>query len=96
MSATRWAGRRRPAEVEPWVYQRLTQTFMLDTAMRDRLSALNPTASAKFANRLIEAHERHYWSPDAATLAALREASDQLEDRLEGIGLNNTAMGVAA
>jgi magnesium chelatase subunit H len=83
-------------EVEPWVYQRLTQTFMLDTAMRDRLSALNPTASAKFANRLIEAHERHYWSPDAATLAALREASDQLEDRLEGIGLNNTAMGVAA
>jgi magnesium chelatase subunit H len=83
-------------EVEPWVYQKLTQTFMLDPAMRERLSALNPTASAKVANRLIEAHERHYWTPDAATLAALREASDQLEDRLEGIGLENTGIGVAA
>ena len=83
-------------EVEPWVYQKLTQTFMLDPAMRERLSALNPTASAKVANRLMEAHERHYWTPDAATLAALREASDQLEDRLEGIGLENNGIGVAA
>ena len=33
--------------------------------MRERLAALNPTASAKIANRLIEAHERQYWSPDA-------------------------------
>jgi len=25
------------------------------------------------------------WTPDAATLAALRDASDDLEDRLEGL-----------
>jgi magnesium chelatase subunit H len=37
------------------------------------------------ANRLIEAHERNYWTPDAETLAALQAASDDLEDRLEGI-----------
>ena len=37
------------------------------------------------ANRLIEASERNYWQPDAATLAALRDAADELEDRLEGI-----------
>jgi magnesium chelatase subunit H len=72
--------------VAPWVYQNLTETFVLDEAMRRRLSDLNPQASVKLANRLIEAHERAYWSPDEATLAALREAGDELEDRLEGIG----------
>jgi magnesium chelatase subunit H len=72
-------------QVEPWVYQRLTQTYVLDAEMRERLASLNPTASAKIANRLIEAHERNYWSPDAATLEALRRAGDELEDRLEGV-----------
>jgi magnesium chelatase subunit H len=78
-------------QVEPWVYQKLTQTYVLDAAMRDRLASLNPTASAKIANRLIEAHERRYWSPDAQTLEALRRAGDELEDRLEGIGLEAAA-----
>jgi magnesium chelatase subunit H len=72
-------------QVAPWVYQHITETFMLDPAMRARLAALNPTSSAKIANRLIEAHERRYWSPDAATLAALRTASEEIEDRLEGL-----------
>lgn len=74
-------------QVQPWVYKQLTQTFVLDTAMRERLAKLNPTASAKLANRLIEAHERAYWQPDEETLAALREAGAELEDRVEGIGL---------
>jgi magnesium chelatase subunit H len=72
-------------QVQPWVYQQLTQTFMLDPTMRDRLARLNPTASAKVANRLLEAHQRNYWQPDDATLAALRRAGDELEDRLEGV-----------
>jgi magnesium chelatase subunit H len=72
-------------EVQPWVYKQLTQTFILDPEMRARLAKLNPTASAKVANRLIEASERKYWEPDEATLAALRAAGDELEDRLEGI-----------
>ncbi|TVQ88590.1 MAG: magnesium chelatase subunit H [Chromatiaceae bacterium] len=78
-------------QVAPWVYQRMTETFVLDEEMRERLAALNPTASAKVANRLLEAHERNYWQPDAATLEALRRAGEELEDRLEGI-----AEGVAA
>ncbi|MEM6678996.1 MAG: magnesium chelatase subunit H, partial [Pseudomonadota bacterium] len=71
--------------VEPWVYQRVTETFVLDEAMRRRLAGLNPKASARLAGRLIEAHERAYWEPDPETLAALQAASDELEDRLEGI-----------
>ncbi len=71
--------------VAPWVYQQLTQTYMLDADMRQRLATLNPKASARVANRLIEAHERNYWTPDADTLAALRKAGEELEDRLEGV-----------
>ena len=72
-------------QVQPWVYQQLTETFMLDPAMRERLAKLNPTASARVANRLLEASRRQYWQPDAATLAALQNAGDELEDRLEGV-----------
>jgi magnesium chelatase subunit H len=72
-------------QVQPWVYQQLTQTFMLDPEMRDRLARLNPAASAKVANRLLEASERKFWKPDEKTLAALRQAGEELEDRLEGV-----------
>ena len=78
-------------DVAPWVYQQLTQTFILDPAMRERLAELNPIASAKMANRLLEAHDRNYWRPDQAMLDALRRAENELEDHLEGIG-----KGVAA
>ncbi|WP_416900202.1 MAG: magnesium chelatase subunit H [Minwuia sp.] len=72
-------------QVAPWVYQQISQTFLLDEDMRRRMAELNPKASMKVANRLIEAHERNYWQPDAATLAALQKAGEELEDRLEGV-----------
>ncbi len=72
-------------DVQPWVYQQLSETFVLDEAMRRRLSSLNPEASARVANKLIEAHERQYWHPDEETLNALRAAGEELEDRVEGI-----------
>jgi magnesium chelatase subunit H len=72
-------------EVDPWVYQRITETYVLDEAMRNRIAELNPRAAAKVANRLIEASDRNYWTPDAATLAALHAATDAIEDILEGV-----------
>ena len=72
-------------EVEPWVYQRLSETFVLDEEMRNRLAALNPQASMRMANRLLEASDREYWAPDEDTLAALQDAADALEDRMEGV-----------
>ena len=72
-------------QVEPWVYQRLSETFVLDEDMRQRLADLNPVASSRMANRLLEASDRAYWAPDAETLAALQDAADALEDRVEGV-----------
>jgi len=74
-------------EIEPWIYTRLSETFILDEDMRRRLADLNPVASSRVANRLLEAHERNYWNPDAETLEALRQGANELEDRLEGIGI---------
>ena len=53
--------------------------------MRERLARLNPQATTRMAQRLLEANDRGYWQPDDATLDALRDASDALEDRLEGV-----------
>lgn len=78
-------------QVAPWVYKQITETFLLDEEMRNRLAELNPTASARVAHRLIEAHERQYWTPDAEMLEQLRRVGEELEDRLE-----NVSEGVAA
>ncbi len=78
-------------QVDPWVYKTITENFVLDEAMRNRLADLNPKASAKLANRLIEAGERNFWTPDDETWAALRAAGDELEDRVEGIIVETAA-----
>jgi magnesium chelatase subunit H len=78
-------------QVAPWVYHQITETFVLDPQMRERLAALNPTASAKVANRLLEAHERNYWTPEPGVLEALKNAGADLEDRLEGVGVEVAA-----
>lgn len=72
-------------QVQPWVYQRLSETFVLDPQMRERLAKLNPRSSARMASRLLEASQRQFWKPDSQVLDALRQASDELEDRLEGV-----------
>ncbi|MEM9640438.1 MAG: magnesium chelatase subunit H [Pseudomonadota bacterium] len=78
-------------QVEPWVYQRITETFVLDDDMRRRLADLNPAASTRMANRLLEAQERAYWAPDDETLEALRRGAEELEDRLEGVVMPEVA-----
>ena len=72
-------------KVAPWIYQQISETFILDDAMRQRLAKLNPKAASKVANRLLEASERQYWQPDDVCLEALQRAGEDLEDWVEGI-----------
>ena len=72
-------------DVAPWVYQQLSETFVLDEDMRRRLAELNPVSAARLANRLIEAQEREYWGADDESIDALKRAGEDLEDFLEGI-----------
>ena len=80
-----WSATGNAATVPGWVYAEVGSTFVLDDAMRERLAQLNPNAAGAIAGRLLEASDRGYWHPDDATLAALRDAAADLEDRLEGI-----------
>ena len=68
-----------------WIYRDVAATFVLDEAMRERLAALNPHATLQMTTRLLEANDRGYWQPDEATLDALRTASADLEDSIEGV-----------
>jgi magnesium chelatase subunit H len=63
----------------------MSETFILDESMRERLAKLNPHSAMKVVNRLLEASERDYWQPDQESLEALHRASEDLEDWLEGI-----------
>ena len=72
-------------DVAPWVYQQLSETFVLDEDMRRRLAELNPVSAARMANRLIEAQEREYWRADDESIDALKRAGEDLEDFLEGV-----------
>jgi magnesium chelatase subunit H len=82
-------------QVQPWVYQQISETFVLDDAMRQRIATLNPAAANKVASRLLEAQRRNFWQPDADTLAALERAGEELEDRLEGVFVPSTAKAAA-
>ena len=73
-------------QVEPWVYEQITRTFVLDPEMRATTERSSiPPPPPRLTNRMLEAHERGYWRPDAETLASLRDAGDEMEDRLEGV-----------
>jgi len=72
-------------QVQPWVYKQITETFVLNQELRQRMAELNPTASMRMANRLLEASQRNYWTPDADMLEKLKLATEELEDRLEGV-----------
>ena len=72
--------------VEDWMYDKLTQAYVLDESMREFFARSNPWALHGIAERLLEAAERKLWdAPDPATLAALRqvylETEGDLEDR---------------
>jgi cobaltochelatase CobN len=72
--------------VEDWMYEKLTETYVLDESMREFFAQSNPWALHGITERLLEAADRKLWdTPDPETLAALRrvylETEGDLEDR---------------
>jgi len=63
------------AVVEDWMYERVTEAYVGDAAVRKFFEASNPWALRGIAERLLEAVERGLWAePSAAALATLRAA----------------------
>ncbi|GHH70780.1 cobaltochelatase subunit CobN [Streptomyces sulfonofaciens] len=70
--------------VADWMYDKLTETYVLDPVNRAFLEESNPWALHGIAERLLEAESRGMWAkPDPAVLAALREAFLEVEGSLE-------------
>ncbi|MDP9116137.1 MAG: cobaltochelatase subunit CobN, partial [Actinomycetota bacterium] len=70
--------------VEDWMYEKLTESYVLDPQTRKFMQQSNPWALHGIAERLLEAADRSMWqSPPADLLAALREAYLETEGDLE-------------
>ncbi|MGW1866214.1 cobaltochelatase subunit CobN [Streptomyces mauvecolor] len=73
--------------VADWMYDKLTETYVLDPANREFLQNANPWALHGIAERLLEAESRGMWAkPDPAVLEALRQVYLETEGDLEDEG----------
>ncbi|MFJ9936689.1 cobaltochelatase subunit CobN [Streptomyces virginiae] len=71
--------------VADWMYDKLTETYVLDPVNRAFLEEANPWALHGIAERLLEAESRGMWEkPDAQILEALRQVYLDTEGNLEG------------
>ncbi|MGW0842338.1 cobaltochelatase subunit CobN [Streptomyces sp. NPDC002787] len=71
--------------VADWMYDKLTETYVLDPANREFLQQANPWALHGIAERLLEAESRGMWEkPDPAVLEGLRQVYLETEGDLEG------------
>jgi cobaltochelatase CobN len=71
--------------VDDWMYEKLTETYVLDPENRAFLEKSNPWALHGIAERLLEAVDRRMWSaPDPELLAQLQQAYLDTEGDLEG------------
>ncbi|MEU0674023.1 cobaltochelatase subunit CobN [Streptomyces sp. NPDC006172] len=71
--------------IADWMYDKLTETYVLDPANREFLQEANPWALHGIAERLLEAESRGMWEkPDPAVLEALRQVYLETEGDLEG------------
>ncbi|MEW1636493.1 cobaltochelatase subunit CobN [Streptomyces sp. NPDC093801] len=71
--------------VADWMYDKLTETYVLDPANRAFLEEANPWALHGIAERLLEAESRGMWEkPDPQILESLRQVYLDTEGNLEG------------
>ncbi|MFQ6127168.1 MAG: cobaltochelatase subunit CobN, partial [Candidatus Heimdallarchaeota archaeon] len=69
--------------VDNWVFDEITQTFVLDEEMREWFKENNPYALEEMTRRLIEAAERELWKPEEEMLNKLKSAYLDLEGIME-------------
>jgi cobaltochelatase CobN len=60
--------------VEDWMYERITDAYVADPAMRAFFAESNPWALRSIAERLIESHDRGLWDASAEARQTLVNA----------------------
>ncbi|HJQ47319.1 MAG TPA: cobaltochelatase subunit CobN [Amycolatopsis sp.] len=71
--------------VDDWMYEKLSESYVLDRENQDFLAKSNPWALRGIIERLTEAADRGLWAePDPALLSRMREVYLRTEGDLEG------------
>jgi cobaltochelatase CobN len=70
--------------VEDWMYERVTEAYVADPAVRKLFEQSNPWALRSIAERLLEAKDRNLWDASPEALATLRSALLEAEGWEEG------------
>lgn len=70
-------------EVDSWVFDEITRTFVLDPEMKQFFEEKNPYAFEELTRRLLEAHQRELWDADPEVLEGLRNTYLEVESWLE-------------
>jgi cobaltochelatase CobN len=70
--------------VQDWMYEKLTESYVLDQENQEFLAKANPWALRGIIERLTEATERGLWAePDPDLLARMRDVYLRIEGDLE-------------
>ena len=70
-------------EVDDWIFDDITRTFVLDDEMRQFFEENNPYALEEIGRRLLEAAERGLWDADPEVLDGLKNAYLEMEGWIE-------------
>jgi cobaltochelatase CobN len=71
--------------VADWMYEKLTESYVLDKENQEFLTSANPWALRGIIERLNEAADRGLWAePDPDLLAQMRDVYLRIEGDLEG------------
>jgi cobaltochelatase CobN len=70
--------------VEDWMYDRVTDAYVADPAMRSFFADSNPTALRSIAERLLEADHRRMWAASDVARKILTDAVLEAEGWEEG------------
>ncbi|NDL59011.1 magnesium chelatase subunit H [Phytoactinopolyspora mesophila] len=71
--------------VDGWIFSAAATTFMFDDKLRQRMEELNPASVKRFADRLLEAHQRDLWDATDDEVERLDQLSERLDGVLEGV-----------
>jgi cobaltochelatase CobN len=70
-------------EVDDWIFDDITRTFIMDEENRKFFQEHNPWAMEEIARRLLEADARGLWQADPEVLAGLKEYYLEVEGWIE-------------
>ncbi|MGP8320342.1 MAG: cobaltochelatase subunit CobN, partial [Methanosarcinaceae archaeon] len=70
-------------EVDDWIFDDITKTFVLDDEMRKFFEENNPWALEEIGRRLLEAYERGLWDADPDVIEGLKNAYLEMEGWIE-------------